>query len=283
MALRVGDRVKHPTLHDQWGPGEVLAVTMDGKVTVHFALAGQKILKGVVLETLKGTSADHPALETRKSSTKGRRSSRSLDAMQESFLRLFPKGFSDPRYLEEERDYKLEATALLQGTLGQSELSDLLQAGDFNEITRRAMAVLSKTNMVSPGEKMDLKEGLVTDAQRESFARSFADLLYGSDEYRARFDAFSHMLEEVGANKWPLATYFPFIAFPKEHMFLKPELTKRAAQACNVDLNYRAQLNWWTYESLLKFSRTLEELISDLKPRDNIDLQSFMVCIGARM
>jgi hypothetical protein len=37
---------------------------------------------------------------------------------------------------------------------------------------------------------------------------------------------------------------------------------------------------WWTYESLLCFTKTLEELISDLKPRDNIDMQSFIFCIG---
>lgn len=46
MTLNVGDRVKHPTLHEQWGPGEVLAISPEGKVTVLFALAGQKVVKG---------------------------------------------------------------------------------------------------------------------------------------------------------------------------------------------------------------------------------------------
>lgn len=73
MSLTVGDRVKHPTMHDQWGPGEVLAVSPDGKVTVVFALGGQKTLKGVALEKLEGADAAHPLLDNRKAPTKGKR------------------------------------------------------------------------------------------------------------------------------------------------------------------------------------------------------------------
>jgi hypothetical protein len=58
-------------------------------------------------------------------------------------------------------------------------------------------------------------------------------------EYRPRFEAFTDILEQIGANKWPVVTYYSFIAFPKEQMFLKPDVTKRAAEACNFELNYR--------------------------------------------
>ena len=63
MTLIVGDRVKHPTLHEQWGPGEVLTVSPDGKMTVAFALGGQKTLKGVTLEKLEGVAGAHPLLD----------------------------------------------------------------------------------------------------------------------------------------------------------------------------------------------------------------------------
>jgi hypothetical protein len=66
-------------------------------------------------------------------------------------------------------------------------------------------------------------------------------------------------------------------------MFLKPDVTKRAAEACNFELNYRPELNWRTYESLLRFNAALRELIADLKPRDNIDMQAFIWCIGERV
>jgi Protein of unknown function (DUF3553) len=283
MTLAIGDRVKHPTQHEKWGPGEVLAMSPSGKVTVHFALVGQKILKGVALEKLSGEEAAHPLLDKRKAATKRARSTKSVAEMKAAFLRLFPGGFYDPKYLDEERNYKLEAGALLASTLGRAKLSALLQAGDSAEISTLALAVMNKTNLVFPNEKIAFKDGLATERGRELFAPALDNLLYGSAEYRPRFEAFTDILDQIGANKWPVATYFPFIALPKEQMFLKPDVTKRAAEACNFELNYRVELNWWTYESLLRFTKTLEELIRELKPRDNIDMQSFIFCIGERV
>jgi len=283
MTVNVGDRVKHPTLHEQWGPGEVLAISPDGKLTVLFALAGQKVVKGVKFEKLEGDDGAHPLLDHRKPATKGKRKTRPLASMRESFLRLFPGGFSDPKYLSEERDYKLEAGAKLQKTLGSAEFQELLRDQAFSEISKRALSVVNATNLVFPNEKMSLKDGVREAAGQKLFAQHLGELLYGSGDYRPRFEGFVDALEQIGANKWPVATYFSFIAFPDEHMFLKPDVTKRAAEACNFELNYRVELNWWTYESLLRFTATLEELIGDLEPRDNIDMQSFIFCIGERV
>ena len=64
-------------------------------------------------------------------------------------------------------------------------------------------------------------------------------------------------------------------------MFLKPEATKAAAEACGIELNYRPDLNWGTYESALAVGAFLKEAIADLRPRDMIDVQGFML-EGAR-
>ena len=73
---------------------------------------------------------------------------------------------------------------------------------------------------------------------------------------------------------------FLFMAGPKEFMFMKPEVTKRAAKACGFELNYKPELNWLTYKQLLKLSKYLFEKLSDLHPRDMIDIQSFIWCSG---
>jgi len=283
MDLNVGDRVKHPTLHEQWGPGEVLAVSANGKVTILFALAGQKILKGVVLQKLEGAEGRHPLLDNRKGQSKGKRRTQAFSVSREAFLRLFPGGFSDPKYLKEERDYKLAAGEKFRSTLGAAEFDKLLSEDDFPEIAKRALAVVNATNLVFPNEKMSLKDGLTEASGQELFGRSLHSLLYGAGEYQIRFEGFIKVLEQIGASKWPIATYFPFIAFPDHQMFLKPDVTKRAAEACNFELNYRVELNWWSYESLLRFTATLKDLIADLDPRDNIDMQSFIFCIGERV
>ena len=61
-------------------------------------------------------------------------------------------------------------------------------------------------------------------------------------------------------------------------MFLKPEVTKTGAEICGFELNYRTEPNWLTYSKLLEFSQYLFKSLSELKPRDMIDVQSFIWC-----
>lgn len=66
-------------------------------------------------------------------------------------------------------------------------------------------------------------------------------------------------------------------------MFLKPEVTKDYAARVGHPLAsvYEARLDFAVYSSLLDLaSRTSDEL-SDLRPRDRIDIQSFIWVVGA--
>ena len=66
------------------------------------------------------------------------------------------------------------------------------------------------------------------------------------------------------------------LAMPTEHMFLKPVPTRRIAEACGVELNYRPESNWLTCQCLLRLAERLKETLADLEPRDMIDLQGFV-------
>jgi hypothetical protein len=200
---------------------------------------------------------------------------RSLLDMKESFLQEFPGGFEDPRYAKFERAYKVAASELLKQTLSSEELNPLLSGGYYAEVCRRAIAVIGRTNLVFPNEQMALREG-ITGEGGVPFSRALADLLYGSSSSQDRFERFWKMLEIIGAPKWTIATYFRFLAEPETEMFLTPEATKAAAAACGFELNYRQDLNWRTYETLLAFTAFLKDAIADLRPRDMIDLQGFI-------
>ena len=186
-------------------------------------------------------------------------------------LREFPGGFEDPKYVKNERNYKVAASKLLKETLASEDLS----AGNHAEVCRRALAVINRTNLVFPNEKIDLSSGLNGEGCA-LFSRALADLLYGSSSSQDRFERFAKMLEGIGAAKWTIATYFRFLAEPETQMFLKPEATKAAAAAAGFELNYRPDLNWRTYETVLAFSAFLKEAIADLRPRDMIDVQGFI-------
>lgn len=76
-------------------------------------------------------------------------------------------------------------------------------------------------------------------------------------------------------------TVFGFIAQPDKHLFLKPLVTKTAAQKYGFDFRYQSKPNWETYASLLEFAETIRRDLRDMRPRDMIDLQSFMWVQGS--
>lgn len=282
--IKAGDKVKHPKMPD-WGIGKVIEITPDDKARVFFINAGEKLLglKYVTLEKVEGAAAAHPILDNptfKEQVSKGKKH-KGLPEARLEFLEIFSDGFEDPAYIDIERAYKVEARELLLELLNKEEYTRLLEAGKAEEVARRALQVANKTNLIFPNEKMALKDGLKASDNIQMFAQALFGLLYGDGEYRFRFEAFAACLEKIGAAKWTTMTYYPFLAYPEEHMFLKPEITKHAAELTKAELNYKPELNWPTYSCLLEFSRYLyHELVKmGMDPRDMIDVQSFMWCI----
>src|SRR5687768_5113328 len=84
------------------------------------------------------------------------------------FLRFFPGGFTDETYLDWERNYKWEAHERWETSLGRDSLGELLGSGQHEEAARRAVAVESRTNLLFSFEKMALRDGVKTRADRKS-------------------------------------------------------------------------------------------------------------------
>ncbi|HYH51597.1 MAG TPA: hypothetical protein VEG38_18800, partial [Acidimicrobiia bacterium] len=80
---------------------------------------------------------------------------------------------------------------------------------------------------------------------------------------------------------WPVVTVFGSIARPKVHLFVKPLTIRRAAEAYAFDLPYRSAPGWATYGGVLDLARTVRADLADLRPRDQIDIQSFLWVLGS--
>jgi hypothetical protein len=80
---------------------------------------------------------------------------------------------------------------------------------------------------------------------------------------------------------WPVVTVFGFIAQPETHIFLKPMVTRRAAEEYEFPFEYRSRPNWDTYQNLLQFAEQVRRDTRDLHPRDMIDLQGFIWVQGS--
>jgi len=202
------------------------------------------------------------------------------------FLRFFPGGFRDETYVDWERGYKVAAHDRWTELLAPRIYRQLLKSGQYQEIARRAVAIESRTNLLFSFEKMALR-----DAVRPlGGARRFADGLYrhlhgGGNEQRS-FDAWCDVLAALPRRRtrvltWPLATVFGFLAQPNRHIFLKPKVTRAAAQEYDFDFEYVSRPGWHTYSSLLRFADRIRRDQRDLKPADMIDLQSFIWVQGS--
>jgi hypothetical protein len=278
-----GDRVRHPT-KEEWGLGEVLDNSNGDTVQVFFVGIGKKTLSLKYVQPIKveGNEANNTVLDNLKISkpASGIKYQSLLQSIQ-FFLREFPEGFYGQKFKEHEREYKEKAHALASELLGKEAFGALLEAEDYAEIVKRALKIANATNLIFPNERMSLKDGLQTPESQQQFSKVLYSLLYDSEEeLENRFVAFSKMLENIDAAKWTTATYFLFIIHPDKYMFVKPTITQYSSELCGYEVNYKPQLNWLTYKSVLSFSKYIKSEISELKPRDMIDVQSFMWCIA---
>ena len=85
-----------------------------------------------------------------------------------------------------------------------------------------------------------------------------------------------------GRISWPILTYLPFLWDYQKHMFLKPAVTSDFADRVGHDFHhvYSAEPSARTYLSLLDLVDRTRRAINELKPRDNIDIQSFIWVVG---
>lgn len=281
MSWSIGDRVTHPARPD-WGLGEIVRVGNDNKLVVYFERAGEKLLKGAPIVPASGSDAERNVLRSRTRVAPRPRGAaqRSVEQYKQAFIDLFPLGFRDREYVRRERDYKVSASRQLNRSLAKEPFAALLARGRYTEACKAALSVVSATNLVYPNEKMDLRDGLRVLAAEKRFSEDLFMLLHGDRQSERAFESFVNTLAAIGAAKWTIATYFGFLKSPRQEMFLKPVPTRRIAAACGVELNYRSDPNWLTYESVRSLARQLTHTLEDLGPRDMIDVQSFIWCVA---
>jgi hypothetical protein len=205
---------------------------------------------------------------------------------RQKFLRFFPGGFQDETYIDWERGYKWAAHEQWMEVLSRAKYRSLLQAGEFAEIATRAVRIESRTNLLFSFEKMALRDGVKSAAGARLFAEGLFEFLYGSGGIEPKFERWIEAVAALPRKQtrvltWPLVTVWGFIAQPETHIFLKPNVTRIAAREYGFDFKYQSRPSWETYASLLEFAAEVSRDLRDLRPRDMIDIQSFMWVQGS--
>lgn len=285
-AFQKGERVKH-SKYPGWGVGEVLNDSSDDTIDIFFTNEGRKFLKNnlKVIKVVTGDDAFDIHLDNLPYEIL--RNEKKVDYWSpgraiEKFIGVFPKGFQDKKYIEQERQYKIEAHELMSDVLNENTFCQLLEQSNYDEVCNRALKVANKTNLIFPNEKMALKDGLRSENNRVLFSKSLFNLLYGSSVEKG-FIEYISALEEMESDKWTVGSYYLFLSNPSKYMFLKPTVTQKAAEMIHFDIKYKSTLNWSTYNAVLDLSLLLEKHLmdADLVPKDMIDVQSFMWVVAS--
>lgn len=202
------------------------------------------------------------------------------------FLRFFPDGFQDETYVAWERDYKWTAHQQWLEVLDRGRFRTLLTKGEFAEIAGHAVKIESRTNLLFSFEKMALRDAVKSTEGAQLFAEGLFNFLHGSGTTQRKFEKWVEIVAALPRKQtrvltWPLLTVWGFIAQPETHIFLKPNVTRIAAREYGFDFHYQSRPTWQTYESLLEFAEQVRSDVKDLKPRDLIDIQSFIWVQGS--
>jgi hypothetical protein len=202
------------------------------------------------------------------------------------FLHFFPEGFEDETYLAWERDYKWNANREWDRMLNQASYSALLREGDYAEVALRAVRIEARTNLIFSFEKMALRDAVKPPEGARMFATGLYDFLHGKGKMQERFERWCDVVARLPRKQtrvltWPIVTVFGFLAQPEKHIFLKPNVTRTAAHEYGFPFHYRSRPEWRTYANCLEFAEAVRGDLADLKPRDMIDLQSFIWVQGS--
>lgn len=212
--------------------------------------------------------------------------SKAMRKRRRKFLHYFPEGFRDETYVDWERGYKWDAHKRWDAALGQERFRTLLKQNRHADIAAKAVSIESRTNLLFSFEKMALRDAIKSPAGARAFADGLYEFLHGSGNLQQRFDAWRDVVAALPRRQtrvltWPVVTIWGFLAQPRIHFFLKPNVTRRAAEACGLPFDYKSRPNWDTYAGLLALARTVRRDVLDLGPRDMIDMQSFLWVQGS--
>jgi hypothetical protein len=209
-----------------------------------------------------------------------------IERAKRKFLRKFPCGFRDETYLAWERNYKWEAHKEWETHLGVNAYKAKLRTGEYQDIAARAVKIESGRSLLFSFEKMALRDAVRSEAGAKIFAEGLFNFLHGGGPIEQRFADWIALVDRLPRKQtrvltWPLITVFGFIAQPDRHIFLKPNTIREAARKIGLPFDYVSRPNWRTYADYLALAAFVRRAIREMRPRDMIDIQSFLWVQGS--
>ncbi len=270
----------------EWGIGKVLSES-DNKIKIDFLNCGIKLLnsKIAILEEVLDEGEigkfKEDKLLTSLSNKKNKKNTQvetiPVEDLISRFLEIYPKGFYDEAYLKKERENKEKISKEFNKYFSKENILQIIKDDKYSDICEISKKLISATKIIHSIEKTNFRKAISCEKNQKEFVNIINEFFYlnkgvGKEEFALFKDFFS----KIDCNKWTIVTYFLNMITPKEYPFLKPKVSKKAAEVFGFDLNYNMIPNWQTYSSLLNYCKKLKLDIDELKPRDYIDIENFI-------
>ena len=203
------------------------------------------------------------------------------------FKELFPKGFEDPKWIEEHRGtgtgralkrHRDPLVRQAQETLDRDECETLLAEGQHEELTAAVAEVLANTNLVPLSAAKALK-GLEPDESKE-FAEGVFEFLHGEGDFDDRFQDYLKLLQGVygGRPSWRIATALPALVFPENQACVRPSVSLRHAATIAPSAPYSKKARAKSYRNFRRMAFAVRKRLQakDLEPKDLLDVHDFV-------
>ena len=161
-------------------------------------------------------------------------------------IRLFhwvygDRGFRASRYLEEERNYKIELAEEWQQTVTAKNLNDAVNSDTPESYAKQVGELLLNRTNLMPWRYRKALGDLWDKENAKKFLKAAKDLLFGADSEAPDIDTFNAALASnyqtnlLETSIKPASHCIPsmmlWLTYPETHFYLRPELYNRAYRA----------------------------------------------------
>ena len=190
--------------------------------------------------------------------------------------------FEHPGFVDDEVVYKQETVKKAQAWLNRSELDRLIATADYDTFLDRVIKLSQDNNLLwrrvpSAGDTAILTHPAL---DQPTFCTQIRNLLHGDRPSPERLQTFAdYCAAQNLPNKWPLPTYFLFIAHPQTELFVKPHTAEWFLKFMGDPQGVAGPPTAVTYHILREKAAALFQALRIFGVRDMIDVQSFIwVC-----
>jgi len=210
-----------------------------------------------------------------------------FDQQLELFLKLYPKGFQDPKWIDDKRG-KAGGTSLkrhrepsleaAREALDPSRSTSLIAEGRHAELTESILDVLAGTNLVPLSHVKSLRR--LDEEESAEYAETIVDLVHGEATVNDRFGRYLKVMTRLlgGRPSWRISTALLALTHPQEEVAVRRSAFIRQAGSIAPTGLYSRKPKVASYLSFRRVATGVRTRLeaANLKPADMLDVHDFI-------